>query len=70
MIEQTQEQPTETMEQRMDRLGKELDEWCKRNGVAIVVVTADKKSNQVSPIVDFQPDTHVFIHALAPRQQQ
>lgn len=77
MNEQAQvEQPTaptaipETLDQRMGRLTKELNEWCDTNNVSVVIVAVGKKSNQASPIVDWQPDSHVFVHALAPRQQQ
>lgn len=61
--------PPETLNQRMDRLTKELDAWCDTNNVTIVIVAVGKKSNQAVPVVDWQPDTHVFIHALASRQQ-
>lgn len=62
--------PTETIEQRMDRLTKELDAWCESNGVNIILIAVGKKSRQASSAIDWQPDTHVFTHALAPRSQQ
>ena len=72
-IEQQQTEPTaqpETPDQRMDRLTKELHAWCDTNNVAIVVVAVGKKSNQIAPAIDWQPDTHVFIHALVQRGQK
>lgn len=62
--------PAETIGQRMDRLTKELDAWCESNGVVIVPVAMGIKTKQLASIADWQPDTHVFTHALAPRSQQ
>jgi len=75
MDEQTQEVTrtvvqSEAIEQRMDRLTKELDQWCESNGVNIILIAVGKKSRQASSAIDWQPDTHVFTHALAPRSQQ
>jgi len=60
----------ETIDHRMDRLTKELDAWCESNGVNIILIAVGKKSRQASSAIDWQPDTHVFTHALAPRSQQ
>lgn len=62
--------PPEAIEQRMDRLTKELDAWCEANGVIIVPVAMGIKTKRLANIEDWQPDTHVFTHALAPRGQQ
>ena len=62
--------PPEAIAQRMDRLTKELDEWCNRNGVVIVPVAMGIKTKQLANIADWQPDTHIFTRALAPKGQQ
>lgn len=72
MTEQTEvvAAPPETIEQRMDRLTKELDQWCESNGVVIAPVAMGIKTKQLANIADWQPDTHIFTHALAPKGQQ
>lgn len=66
MDEQTQvEQPAPDLE----ALSKELDEWCKARNVIIVPVAIGRRTGQLANIADWQPDSHIFSHALAPRQQ-
>jgi hypothetical protein len=69
-IPASQSTSSETIEQRMDRLGKELDAWCETNNVSIVIIAVGRKSRQAVPAIDWQPDTHTFIHALTPKGQQ
>lgn len=75
VIEQPQQttpvpMPTETPDQRMERLANELDEWCRKNGVVIEPVAIGRKTGRLANIADWEPDSHIFSHALAPRQQQ
>lgn len=70
MDELIQEQATEQTAPDLDALTKELDEWCKAHNVAIVPVAVGRKTGQLANIADWQPDSHVFTHALAPRSQQ
>lgn len=68
MNEQTQtEQP---IAPDLEALSKELDEWCKERNVVIVPVAIGRNTGQLANILDWQPPSHVFSHALAARQQQ
>lgn len=68
MEEQTQAaQPTAP---NLEALTKELGEWCKSRGVVIVPVAVGRKTGQLANITDWEPESHVFSHALAPRSQQ
>ena len=68
MEEQTQaEQPAAQPD--LEALSKELDEWCKARNVVIVPVAVGRKTGRLANIADWEPDSHVFSHALAPRQQ-
>jgi hypothetical protein len=67
MNEQTQvEQPVAP---DLEALSKELDEWCKSRGVVIVPVAVGRKTGQLANIADWEPESHVFSHALARSQQ-
>lgn len=70
MTEQTQEQATEPTVPNLEALTKELGEWCKSRGVVIVPVAVGRKTGQLANIADWEPESHVFSHALAPRSQQ
>ncbi len=70
MDEQTQEQQaTQSTAPNLEALTKELSEWCKDRGVVIVPVAVGRKTGQLANIADWEPESHVFSHALAPRQQ-
>ena len=55
----------ETPEKTLEQHTADLKRWFEDRGVMPIVVAQGKRSGALSPIADFQPDTHVFTFILA-----
>lgn len=55
-------------EQAFEQLHRELDAWLAERGVTAVIMARGRRSGQLSPLVDFLPDTHDATIVLVPRQ--